>query len=1001
MILETGELRAVFHASDLPFINMKLKDELEDSSEISVETTLYDTFGIGSTDSENFEIRTIVNFSRGFAFGYLNGKIHIYERETPNKFRKRGVFRIPDRTIRREYEEEPEVITTVNTIAINPSEDRLIATCGEMQTWTGRLWSHDANGSEIILRDFGYPMHLGPIGSLAICRWKPIVLTSGYRDRSIKIWNYETDEVELVQNFEDDIYAVSLHPTGLYAVVGFSDKLRFMTIMIDDIITTKEFGIRNCEMTSFSNMGHMFAASNGNIIQVFSTINFEQMYILKGHNGKIRGMSWSHDDSILATCGSEGAVYGWDVIKSNRLTETIIKSNPFKGVSVTRDGKNIFAVGIDGHIRELVNSNIQRDVVLSTAPLDGLSLSALDTMLFVSGNYGSVFVVKLPLLEKAEYMEYTMHNVIISKICLTSDDRYLITGTEDGCLCFWKLLNIEDKAIKYDLSSSNEILISRQILEDKIEQIKNLQLRMKELETEHSYQMRQNDALHSLKMKDIHAGYCNAIEELKIKNEQMEGEHIQEINNINAQISKMKADHELFVQKLEASYNEKLIVEYNKFVNFETKMDHMLKEAEVRYQILKKAKEESEEALNLEFREKLKEHETRYAELKEISQNQTKEHELIKQQIEDDADREIYELKENHEKELKEEQDLNVRLRGEAAVVKKKFLAAQKESEDLKHNVFSMENEHIKFKAMIFNLEKDIMDTKKEIQERDQTIEEKEKRIFQLKSKNQELEKFKFILDFKIKELKSQIEPRERTIQEQVTQINEMVRELENLQKVILSLDLQLAELREKLGASNNEVKREIEKNRRMKKALQDIRIDIHHASGFIQNIPMLQKSVKDMYHKYNADKDFEVTQAEDTEAKSEFLRQRDFLERTVSTLHYQATKNTNLLSYDKVRLVDENASLLVETNQLRKHLQAEIHQNRKLNSLVGLSYITPKMAQQKVNLAAATNKEIHDTYREELSNNEKSLNAMKEENKRLLNKIAEMDYTEKENPLE
>lgn len=42
------------------------------------------------------------------------------------------------------------------------------------------------------------------------------------------------------------------------------------------------------------------------------------------------------------------------------------------------------------------------------------------------------------------------------------------------------------------------------------------------------------------------------------------------------------------------------------------------------------------------------------------------------------------------------------------------------------------------------------------------------------------------------------------------------------------------------------------------------------------------------MYHKYNADKDFEVTQAEDTEARSEFLRQRDFLERTVSTLHYQ-----------------------------------------------------------------------------------------------------------------
>lgn len=60
---------------------------------------------------------------------------------------------------------------------------------------------------------------------------------------------------------------------------------------------------------------------------------------------------------------------------------------------------------------------------------------------------------------------------------------------------------------------------------------------------------------------------------------------------------------------------------------------------------------------------------------------------MIKQQIEDDADREIYELKESHEKELKEEQDMNVRLRGEAALVKKKLLIAQKEGEDLKHKV--------------------------------------------------------------------------------------------------------------------------------------------------------------------------------------------------------------------------------------------------------------------------------------------------------------------------
>lgn len=48
----------------------------------------------------------------------------------------------------------------------------------------------------------------------------------------------------------------------------------------------------------------------------------------------------------------------------------------------------------------------------------------------------------------------------------------------------------------------------------------------------------------------------------------MEGDHVQEINSINNQIAKMKADHELFVQNLEASYNQKLIVEYKKYMRY-------------------------------------------------------------------------------------------------------------------------------------------------------------------------------------------------------------------------------------------------------------------------------------------------------------------------------------------------------------------------------------------------------------------------------------------------
>ena len=57
-----------------------------------------------------------------------------------------------------------------------------------------------------------------------------------------------------------------------------------------------------------------------------------------------------------------------------------------------------------------------------------------------------------------------------------------------------------------------------------------------------------------------------------------------------------------------------------------------------------------------------------------------------------------------------------------------------------------------------------IESSRKELQEREQTMKDKESRIYELKKKTQELEKFKFVLDYKIKELKRDIGPRELQI---------------------------------------------------------------------------------------------------------------------------------------------------------------------------------------------------------------------------------------------
>ena len=61
---------------------------------------------------------------------------------------------------------------------------------------------------------FSYPFHCGSITGVDVCQRKPLVVTCG-ADRSIRVWNYLTMELELSKEFEETVESVALHPTGM------------------------------------------------------------------------------------------------------------------------------------------------------------------------------------------------------------------------------------------------------------------------------------------------------------------------------------------------------------------------------------------------------------------------------------------------------------------------------------------------------------------------------------------------------------------------------------------------------------------------------------------------------------------------------------------------------------------------------------------------------------------------------------------------------------------
>ena len=300
----------------------------------------------------------------------------------------------------------------------------------------------------------------------------------------------------MYREFAEQAYSIALHPSGLYILVGFSDKLRMMNLLIDDIRVFKEFPIKSCRevcrdislfllsscmnirsykkcislQCSFSHGGHYFAAVHGNIIQIYSTTTFDNIANLKGHNGKVKSVIWSMDDQKIVSCGMDGAVYEWDPFSSKRLGEYVLKSCSYTGVTITPDGKTTFAVGSDKTLKEISDSQNLRNVESDDLTLTSVAMSHSGRMLFAGTSSGTLRSFKFPLTHPGEWSEYQGHSGSISKMKITFDDQFMVTVSEDSTIIIWKIQDKEGRGVKRDkeVGYAEEILITKSDLEEKV-----------------------------------------------------------------------------------------------------------------------------------------------------------------------------------------------------------------------------------------------------------------------------------------------------------------------------------------------------------------------------------------------------------------------------------------------------------------------------------------------------------------------------------------------------
>ncbi|XP_072157636.1 cilia- and flagella-associated protein 57 [Bemisia tabaci] len=932
VFVENGELRATFNAMEVTTINfLPPRKEGEETTDSSSQIIASMTSKIEATSDGDRSVRCLTGYVKGFLFAGAPGLVLVFGKESNLRYVKKNVFHVEGCKIKNQSLQETHL---VHRLCVSPEMDKLLCTTQRSQIFWIELSDSSSNKSNFqkSFKLMGEKIHHGPIISLSTCAWKNIFMTCGELDQTVSLWDYTTFQLLMSHTFQESVFCVSLHPTGLYAVIGFSDKLRFMLVLINQLQVYHEFPIKGAQEVAFSQNGHLFAVVDETFILIYSTITFQLLYTFKGHCDTIKSMVWTKDDGNMFSCGLDGAMYQWDTFRGKRVGDVASKSCQYSDVAVTAEGKIVYVIGNEGVISQIENSVVVSRTDLINAPLDCIVLSEKRKLLFVSSLNGVILSIRYPLLPTAEFEEHVMHNSNISCMLLTYNYDYLITASVDGCLCIWKVI-MKDSYESEALVQSKEILISKDDLAEKIHYITELKSRIVEMENEHDYVTKKMETKYEEETAKLLEYYNSVIEDFKKKNHELETEHKVKLNRIQAEIVQLNEDHLQDMQNIENKYNRKLVEEYDKYQQFESKVQSMKEDFERQMEEQQMQKLKEIEKITSEFQSELQSRSLEISKLQDELKQKDINHEEIKVQIEEDADREIINVKIDYEKELEKERDNLIQLRREVGVNKKKFVTAQKEIENYKIEIGQLRQEHKQYENKIQVLEKDVEDVLKEIAERDSIIQEKEKQIAATKSKVTELEKFKYVLNYKISDLKHQILPKDQEILEKNAVIKDIKTEIEDLKKETAASKYRAETAERKLLALKTELMKEQEKNHNLYLLLDKIRIDIYSASCLLQDPKKLKEIVLKLHHNYSADDRFEKIQEKQLATLSEFNEQREYLENMIKTLTNRLKKQSEKPSTLN-KMMKENNALMEDINRFQselKQVQSKTEKYKKL----------------------------------------------------------------------
>ena len=834
-------------------------------------------------------------------------------------------------------------------LALNPSEDKLCALTADGQLLSLPLQSSismlslalNTDAIKYTVSSFHSPR---AIVGMDVCTRKPLFVTIG-KDNTLRVWNIQNHQLDLYKEFGEEMFSVALHPTGLHIAVGFLDKVRVYHILLDDLRLCIELPVKTCKECAFSQGGNLLATVNGNIVSVFDTHSGERVVDLRGHNSKVRSLNWLQSGSTLLSCGQDGVVYLWDLDGPRRTAEFVKKRTMYTSVVIAQgeresqgvsngvpgasSGESVFVVGSDRVLSELhmPDLSVKRHYDGGTV-LSHLAISTSRSVLLASageqGKPGHVRAYTYPVT--GESVEYPCLGSSIAAMKLTPDGLFLLVADDAGCIALFELKEKQERillnagSILPDLVTSkawnDEVLVTRMELEDRANNISELQTKIEELKLNNEYQLKLKEMTYSEKVKEINGKFLQEIELARHKLDVLREEKADSETECLDRLRLMDEKHQHECQNGEAGFQMKIMMLVDGYQDLIRLRDAQIERLEDQRRQLVVSHGRYVEEVTRDFEQRLEDDRDARTRQENLKADISRELAETGAQLEDDVDTEVENMRRMYKDKLTICRETTLKYKGENGIMKKKGVAMQRDLEDQKEEMRALQEKEQDLHSQIKMLEKEVSAHKKEIKTRDVAINDREKRIFELKKKNQELDKFKFVLDFKIRELKQQVDPRQQEISLMRDHIKQMDEELSKYHQSNCSLDEMIGTLRERIEKFHLEIKTTRQQCNQQENYIESFRSQVQRLVPEILNPKELREQVIKLVEAHDAQGG--VKPRIDADVEGEYERHREFLYQSLVQLKKALADGVSEHTATNNELMKGNMSLIDDINKQR-----------------------------------------------------------------------------------